>query len=489
MSLLISGPRSQSRKIDVYLQPLIEELKRNSYGLLVCVSTILLRASSFSCMQPCCEQFMTSRHLLLWTIHGDLFGWSTKGYLACLICMENKSSFKIRGKISSMGHRRYLPENHVCRRGRLHDGKVERRASSVYVRYKTHPEGSIVEGYLMNKSGTFCSRYLSGIETCFTRDEQNDDSILEDKVIDINEHFLIGSRLRTCIVGGIRFHTLEYDSRHTTQNSGVMVVGEGSGGGSSDNNFYGVLDEVLHIQYPLRRCAWLVKCRWVDIDKNKNFRTHVELGIMSFSSYFVETNLYLELDDAFNNARGSSSVGGTSDVPQPTLISTPRRCQYFQKLGFSIVIDVLTRNTFSTTTFTWVDVTSKYIEVVKGGLHCWFEHDFGDQALTRFVEHQMFSTWNKFKGENLQYFKRFSNYEEARVNPPARLVNHEQSKVNKAARAQQPYNHRSESKSFLQRQHDLAAVDAQSRMLELHSQLTPRKPLFGDEIREIVLGR
>ena len=26
-----------------------------------------------------------------------------------------------------MGHRRYLPQNHVWRRSRLHDGKVERR--------------------------------------------------------------------------------------------------------------------------------------------------------------------------------------------------------------------------------------------------------------------------------------------------------------------------------------------------------------------------
>ena len=65
-----------------------------------------------------------------------------------------------------------------------------RRTLKQYVRYKTHPEGSIVEGYLMNKSGTFCSRYLSGIETCFTRDEQNDDSILEDKVIGEFEMFV-----------------------------------------------------------------------------------------------------------------------------------------------------------------------------------------------------------------------------------------------------------------------------------------------------------
>ncbi|TYK11871.1 hypothetical protein E5676_scaffold177G00210 [Cucumis melo var. makuwa] len=81
-----------------------------------------------------------------------------------------------------------------------------------------------------------------------------------------------------CIIGGIRFHTLEHDYQYTAQNSGVKVVGEGSGGGRADNNFYGVLDEVLHVKYPFGRCAWLSKYKWFNTDNNKNHRTHVELG-------------------------------------------------------------------------------------------------------------------------------------------------------------------------------------------------------------------
>ncbi|KAL0546349.1 hypothetical protein IC582_016257 [Cucumis melo] len=73
---------------------------------------------------------------LLWTIndfpvYGDLSGWSMKGYQACPICMGDRSSFGIRGRISFMGHRRYLLQNHVWRRSRLHDGKVERKAPPV----------------------------------------------------------------------------------------------------------------------------------------------------------------------------------------------------------------------------------------------------------------------------------------------------------------------------------------------------------------------
>ncbi|KAA0049662.1 uncharacterized protein E5676_scaffold5066G00120 [Cucumis melo var. makuwa] len=99
MSLLIPDPRSPDKEIDVYLQPLIEELK------------------------------------VLWTFgvrtYDSLTGWSTKEYQACPICMGDRSSFGIRGRISLMGHRHYLLENHVWRRSRLHDEKVEHRARPV----------------------------------------------------------------------------------------------------------------------------------------------------------------------------------------------------------------------------------------------------------------------------------------------------------------------------------------------------------------------
>lgn len=45
-----------------------------------------------------------------------------------------------------------------------------------YVRNKARPEGSIAEAYTVNEALTFCSMYLHGIETCFTRDERNEDN-------------------------------------------------------------------------------------------------------------------------------------------------------------------------------------------------------------------------------------------------------------------------------------------------------------------------
>ncbi|KAL4038033.1 hypothetical protein IC575_001636 [Cucumis melo] len=121
MSLLIPSPRSFGRKINVYLQPLIGELKELwNFGVRTYDSLT--------------DQFFQLHAVLLWIIndfpaYGDLSRWSMKGYRACSICTDDRSSFGIRGIISLMRHRCYLLENHMWRRSRLHDGKVERRAS------------------------------------------------------------------------------------------------------------------------------------------------------------------------------------------------------------------------------------------------------------------------------------------------------------------------------------------------------------------------
>ncbi|KAL9668754.1 hypothetical protein QQ045_006294 [Rhodiola kirilowii] len=44
-----------------------------------------------------------------------------------------------------------------------------------YVNNKAKPEGSIAEGYVAEECLTFCSRYLSGVETHFNREERNFD--------------------------------------------------------------------------------------------------------------------------------------------------------------------------------------------------------------------------------------------------------------------------------------------------------------------------
>ncbi|KAA0056747.1 CACTA en-spm transposon protein [Cucumis melo var. makuwa] len=124
------------------------------------------------------------------------------------------------------------------------------------------------------------------------------------------------------------------------------------------------------------------------------------------------------------------------------------------------------------------------------------------RATSRFVEHQMLTTFKEFRVDCYRLFKKYSDPEEARANPPNAL---EQSRTNKAARQKQPYNHSSGSKSFLQRQYEPAErrgqpVDRVELFRETHvragtfvSQAAEdahgSQPLSEDEICDQVLGR
>ncbi|KAF5446876.1 hypothetical protein F2P56_032472 [Juglans regia] len=112
-SLIIPGPKSPRNDIDVYLQPLLDELLELwEHGVPTYDSSTK-------------ETFMLHA-TLLWTIndfpaYGNLSGWSTKGKFACPCCNENTDShwLKYGRKHCYMGHRRFLPQNHIWRKKKL----------------------------------------------------------------------------------------------------------------------------------------------------------------------------------------------------------------------------------------------------------------------------------------------------------------------------------------------------------------------------------
>nr|XP_048328552.1 uncharacterized protein LOC125422128 [Ziziphus jujuba var. spinosa] len=119
MSLLIPGPTAPGKDIDVYLRPMIDELKD-------------LWTNGVTTYDISKKERFTMHAAVLWTIHdfptyGTLSGWSTKGYKACPTCNEDTSSQALRSKICYMGHRRYLSINHAWRNNRQYDGKPEQR--------------------------------------------------------------------------------------------------------------------------------------------------------------------------------------------------------------------------------------------------------------------------------------------------------------------------------------------------------------------------
>jgi len=124
LSLLISGPTSPGKDIDVFLQPLIEELE-------------VLWTDGVSTFDVRTNKNFQMRAALLWTIHdypgyGDLSGWSTKGKFACAVCHKDTNSIRLKfgKKECFMGHRRFLELEHPFRREKKKfDNTIETRSA------------------------------------------------------------------------------------------------------------------------------------------------------------------------------------------------------------------------------------------------------------------------------------------------------------------------------------------------------------------------
>ncbi|XP_042946082.1 uncharacterized protein LOC122279468 [Carya illinoinensis] len=121
-SLLIPGPRSPGNEIDVYLQPLIDEL-------------IDLWENGVDTYDAMTAQTFRLHATLFWTIndfpaYGNLSGWSTKGKMACPSCRQETDSMWLTysRKHCYMGHRRFLPSGHNWRKKKsIFNGSVEHR--------------------------------------------------------------------------------------------------------------------------------------------------------------------------------------------------------------------------------------------------------------------------------------------------------------------------------------------------------------------------
>ncbi|KAA0046648.1 CACTA en-spm transposon protein [Cucumis melo var. makuwa] len=169
-------------------------------------------------------------------------------------------------------------------------------------------------------------------------------------------------------------------------------------------------------------------------------------GFDEMDAMFLEFAKYL---DSFMG--GSSLVGDNSGTSQPSVTLTPRRraqsrpleLEYYvvangqilmtitlgtvkpifpHVICFSQTIDVCARKTFSIRYLKWVYVGREYIEVVKGDLQRFFVLDFNDQAMNRFVVHQMLNTFKEFWVDRHRHFTKYSDPEKARADPLYLLV-------------------------------------------------------------------
>ena len=105
-----------------------------------------------------------------------------------------------------------------------------------------------------------------------------------------------------CAVNGVKYVCRERDANRKTQNSGVFVPG------SEATPFYGVLEEVLVIQYVYGCNAIIMRCKWYDTDSRKK-RLKV---VNNITSIYVNAEWYK--DDPFILSTQAHQVFYTEDL-------------------------------------------------------------------------------------------------------------------------------------------------------------------------------
>ncbi|CAM8951129.1 unnamed protein product [Rhodiola kirilowii] len=104
LCMLISGPKSPGKCLNVFMRPLIDELK-------------MLWEEGVHTYDRTDGSSFIMKAAIMWTISdfpglGMLGGIKTKGYKSCPLCLDEIDATHIAGRMSYQGHRRWLPRDH-----------------------------------------------------------------------------------------------------------------------------------------------------------------------------------------------------------------------------------------------------------------------------------------------------------------------------------------------------------------------------------------
>nr|GEX16818.1 hypothetical protein CTI12_AA180240 [Tanacetum cinerariifolium] len=331
LSLIIPGPKAPGNKIDVYMQPLIKELK-DLWG----------RVETFD---ACARENFKLKAAILSTKsdflrYANLSRWSTKGEYACPVCAYDKTSKWLDHgrKWCYMGHQRWLEHDHCWRRDiRSFNGNEDLRRTPI-----PHSGDDVlneIENIDLNNKNDFRDHVSTVlIELCdfFRRISLKD---LDKNDLQFLESQVAVERLE------------ELSDPRVTQEIKWLARGPNNfvRRYSEVLSYYGSLKEVAKLNYSGKIHVVLFKCDWVDVNKgckrekfgitliNFSHLTHSGSDIHDdpfvFASqvdkvfYAKDPQLegwlvirYVKVKDAFNMGCNSDqnslySIPGTCDMP------------------------------------------------------------------------------------------------------------------------------------------------------------------------------
>ncbi|XP_074374481.1 uncharacterized protein LOC141714884 [Apium graveolens] len=294
----VSGPQEPGNNIDIFLQPLIDDLKK------------FWKEGEPDVYDAHTKSSFTLRAILMWTIndfpaYGNLSGCVNKDYMCCPVCGDN-----------TVAKWMYPFERF-------------NKVLKSYVRNCLYPEGCIADSYIGEDSVEFCSKFVR--QSCTTaglpkdkakldgplspviiksveekeRDEahlhvlQNNSEVypyitwFEKKVSEMIRNgedvpetirWLAGKpsffvlTYEGFLIDGVQYFTKDRDNARVVQNSGASLVAKTVQVSSakdlnlveSDMTFYGVIEEIWELDYRAFK-APLFLCRWADSDRGVKF--------------------------------------------------------------------------------------------------------------------------------------------------------------------------------------------------------------------------
>ena len=99
-------------------------------------------------------------------------------------------------------------------------------------------------------------------------DADRERTSLNDTIITLSKGpYTLVNRLKHYVINGLKFRSSHVETNKKTQNSGVSVVTEGG------NTFYGVLTDIIELNYSGSIRHVLFKCTWVDDKNRRGYKT------------------------------------------------------------------------------------------------------------------------------------------------------------------------------------------------------------------------
>nr|AAS79612.1 putative tnp2 transposase [Ipomoea trifida] len=265
LTCIIPGEHNPKANIDVYLQPLIDELQ-------------LLWETGVLTYDVSLQQNFMMRAMLMWTIndfpaYGMLSGWQTAGKLACPYCNHYTKSFYLKNGRKTCWfdcHRQFLPMDHPFRRNR--DSFIKQRVEkSRPPRIWTGEEllanvlmfPKITDGPIGRLEGFGCSHNWKKRSIFWDLPYWKDNLL---------RHNLDVMHIEKNVFDNI-FYTV-MDVKGTRKNKDTpatrLDIKEGTSLSHGDSLFFGTLKEIVEVEYPnipLKKVV-LFNCEWFDPTPN-----------------------------------------------------------------------------------------------------------------------------------------------------------------------------------------------------------------------------